>query len=143
MRRTARRALALLALTTAVAGCASGDLGADSFPPETPPAAAQHFKATPPGGFPFDVYFSAWGEGYVIYAPGIAPIYLIADKDGGYILQRPGESASFVVPLKDGSGWHILQSDAPATVFMRNPKGAGWLLLPPGELPTLIIPDPQ
>jgi len=82
-------------------------------------------------------------EGYVIYAPGIAPIYLLSDKKGGYVLQRPGESASFVIPMKDGNGWNILQANAPATLFMRNPNGAGWILLPPGELPTLVLPDPQ
>jgi hypothetical protein len=45
--------------------------------------------------------------------------------------------------MKDGNGWNILQANAPATLFMRNPNGAGWILLPPGELPTLVLPDPQ
>ena len=143
MRRMARRALALLSVAAALAGCISGDPGADGIAPPTPPATAQHFKVTPAGQFPIDVYFSAWGEGYVIYAPGNAPIYLISDKKGGYVLQRPGEAASFVTPLKDGSGWHILQANAPATLFVRNPDGAGWILQPPGQPPTLVVPQPQ
>lgn len=138
--RLATRAVVVVSLAGALAGCA-GTSGDDAFAPDTPPAAAQHFKVTQPGQFPLDVYFSAWGEGYVIYAPGVAPIYLLSDKKGGYVLQRPGESASFVVPMKDGGGWNILQANAPATIFMRNPNGAGWILLPPGELPTLIVPD--
>jgi hypothetical protein len=137
------RALALLALAGALAGCASGGAGDDAFAPATPPAASQHFRVTPPGQVPMDVYFAAWGEGYVIYAPGIAPIYLLSDKKGGYVLQRPGESASFVIPMKDANGWNVLQANAPATIFMKNPNGTGWILLPPGELPTLVVPDPQ
>ena len=141
----ARRAVAVLALVTAgFAGCASTDPSADAaFPPPQPPAAAQHFKATVPGQFPIDVYFAAWGEGYVIYAPGEAPIYLISDKQGGFIIQRPGESAAFVMRRKDDSGWNILQANAPATMFFKNPDGPGWILQPPGELPTLIVPLPQ
>jgi hypothetical protein len=135
--------MALLSLASALAGCATGDAGDEAFAPATPPAASQHFRVTPPGQIPMDVYFAAWDEGYVIYAPGIAPIYLLSDKKGGYVLQRPGESASFVIPMKDGNGWNILQANAPATLFMRNPNGAGWILLPPGELPTLVLPDPQ
>jgi hypothetical protein len=135
--------MALLSLASALAGCGTGVAGDEAFAPATPPAASQHFRVTPPGQIPMDVYFAAWGEGYVIYAPGIAPIYLLSDKKGGYVLQRPGESASFVIPMKDGNGWNILQANAPATLFMRNPNGAGWILLPPGELPTLVLPDPQ
>ena len=141
MRRVgARRALAGLGLVVGLSGCASSDA---SFPPPQPPAAAQHFKATAPGQFPIDVYFTAWGEGYVIYAPGQAPIYLISDKQGGYVIQRPGESAAFVTRRKDGSGWNILRANAPATMFLKNPEGEGWILQPPGELPTLIVPLPQ
>jgi hypothetical protein len=141
MRRVgARRALAGLGLVVGLSGCASSDA---SFPPPQPPAAAQHFKATAPGQFPIDVYFTAWGEGYVIYAPGQAPIYLISDKQGGYIIQRPGESAAFVTRRKDDSGWNILRANAPATMFLKNPEGEGWILQPPGELPTLIVPLPQ
>ena len=137
----ARWALAGLGLVVAgLSGCASSDA---SFPPPQPPAAAQHFKATAPGQFPIDVYFTAWGEGYVIYAPGQAPIYLISDKQGGFIIQRPGESAAFVTRRKDDSGWNILRANAPATMFLRNPQGEGWILQPPGELPTLIVPLPQ
>jgi hypothetical protein len=136
----ARRALAGLGLVVGLSGCASSDA---SFPPPQPPAAAQHFKATAPGQFPIDVYFTAWGEGYVIYAPGQAPIYLISDKQGGYIIQRPGESAAFVTRRKDDSGWNILRANAPATMFLKNPEGEGWILQPPGELPTLIVPLPQ
>ena len=83
------------------------------------------------------------GEGYVIYAPGQPPIYLISDKQGGFIVQRPGESAAFVTRRKDDSGWNILSANAPATMFLKNPEGAGWILQPPGELPTLIVPLPQ
>jgi hypothetical protein len=79
----------------------------------------------------------------VIYAPGQAPIYLISDKQGGFIIQRPGESAAFVTRRKDDSGWNILRADAPATMFLKNPAGDGWILQPPGELPTLIVPLPQ
>lgn len=141
MRRVgARRALTGLGLVVGLSGCASSDA---SFPPPQPPAAAQHFKATAPGQFPIDVYFTAWGEGYVIYAPGQAPIYLISDKQGGYIIQRPGESAAFVTRRKDDSGWNILRANAPATMFLKNPEGEGWILQPPGELPTLIVPLPQ
>ena len=68
------------------------------FPPAQPPAAAVRFKVTPPGGFPVDVYLSAWGEGYVIHAPGQAPIYLISDKKGGFVMQRPGDGGFLGVP---------------------------------------------
>ena len=139
------RAAALIGLmAVAVVGCASGDPHADAdFPPPQPPAASQRFKVTAPGQFPIDVYFAAWGEGYVIYAPGLAPIYLISDKQDGFIIQRPGESASFVSRRKDGSGWNVLRADAPATLFIKNKDGDGWILQPPGELPTLIQPLPQ
>ena len=139
------RAVVMIALfAAAVAGCASGGLQADAdFPPPQPPAASQHFKVTAPGQFPIDVYFAAWGEGYVIYAPGLAPIYLISDKQDGFIIQRPGESANFVSRRKDGSGWNVLRADGPATLFIRNTEGDGWILQPPGELPTLIQPLPQ
>jgi len=140
-----RRTLAAVVFAAAgLAGCASGDQTADTaFPPPQPPVAAQHFKVTQPGQFPIDVYFSAWGEGYVIYAPGLAPIYLISDKKDGYVVQRPGESAAFVSRRKDGSGWNVLRADGPATMFLRNTEGDGWILQAPGELPTLIVPWPQ
>ena len=139
------RAVVMITLVAAtVAGCASGDPHADAdFPPPQPPAASRHFKVTPPGQFSIDVYFAAWGEGYVIYAPGQAPIYLISDKQDGFIIQRPGESATFVSRRKDGSGWNVLRADGPATLFIKNEKGDGWILQPPGELPTLIQPLPQ
>ena len=73
----------------------------------------------------------------------MAPIYLISDKQGGFIIQRPGESAAFVTRRKDDSGWNILRANAPATMFLKNPEGEGWILQPPGELPTLIVPLPQ
>jgi hypothetical protein len=28
-------------------------------------------------------------------------------------------------------------------MFLKNPEGEGWILQPPGELPTLIVPLPQ
>ncbi|MGH7385324.1 MAG: hypothetical protein ACREKG_09075 [Candidatus Rokuibacteriota bacterium] len=130
-----------LALTMlgALGGCAA--LGSDAdFPPPQPPAVAARFKVTPPGEFPVDVYLSAWGEGYVIHTAGRAPIYLIADKKGGFIIQSPGESASFVAPRKDGSGWNILSASGPATYLLKQEAG-GWILQPPGELPTLIVPQ--
>jgi hypothetical protein len=130
--------LALMILV-GLGGCAA--LGSDEdFPPAQPPAAAIRFKVTPPGAFPVDVYLSAWGEGYVIHAPGEAPLYLIRDKKGGFIVQRPGESASFVVPRPDGSGWNVLSASGPAT-FLLKQEGGSWILQPPGELPTLIVPQ--
>jgi hypothetical protein len=120
-------------------GCAV--LGADEdFPPAQPPAAAVRFKVTPPGEFPVDVFLSAWGEGYVIHAPGRAPIYLISDKKGGFVMQRPGDSASFVAPRPDGSGWNILSASEPAT-FLLKQEGGSWILQAPGDLPTLIVPQ--
>ena len=86
--RAARAVAVLVLAASGFAGCASDA----AFPPPQPPAAAQHFKATTPGQFPIDVYFAAWGEGYVIYAPAEAPIYLISDKQGGFIVQRPGDA---------------------------------------------------
>ena len=93
-----------------------------------------------PARFPVDVYLSAWGEGYVIYTAGQAPIYLISDKKGGFVVQRPGESASWVAPRSDGSGWNILSASAPAT-FLLKQEGGTWILQAPGELPTLIVPQ--
>ena len=120
-------------------GCAA--LGVDDdFPPAQPPAAAVRFKVTPPGEFPVDVFLSAWGEGYVIHAPGRAPIYLISDKKGGFVMQRPGDSASFVAPRPDGSGWNILSASEPAT-FLLKQEGGSWILQAPGDLPTLIVPQ--
>jgi hypothetical protein len=134
--------LTLVALV-ALAGCASTEQAADAeFPPTQPPATAAHYKATAPGQFPVDVYLAAWGEGYVVYTPGTAPLYLASDKKGGYIIQSPGESARFVVPRPDGSGWNILSASEPATLLLRQKEG-GWILQPPGELPTLIQPQPQ
>jgi hypothetical protein len=138
-RRLTTSLLAWAALSlSGLAGCAGTDA---EFPPAQPPTAATHFKVTQPGQFPIDVYLSAWGEGYVIYAPGQAPIHLISDKKGGYIVQQPGESAAFVVRMQDGSGWRILRADAPATFLLKEKEGRGWILQPPGELPTLIQPD--
>ena len=130
--------LALMMLV-GVDGCSLISPDSD-FPPPQPPAAAVRFKVTPPGEFPVDVYLSAWGEGYVIYAAGQAPIYLISDKKGGFVIQRPGEAASFVAPRSDGSGWNILFANAPAT-FLLKQEGGSWILQPPGELPTLIVPQ--
>jgi hypothetical protein len=132
--------LALLMLVAlALGGCAA--LGSDAdFPPPLPPAAAVHFKVTSPGAFPVDAYLSAWGEGYVIHTPGQAPIYLISDKKGGFVVQRPGVSASFVTPREDGSGWNILSAGDPATYLLKQPGGS-WILQPPGALPTLIVPQ--
>jgi hypothetical protein len=140
MRGRTLRGLGLAVMTlVAVAGCAA--LGSDEdFPPPVPPAAATHFKVTSPGGFPQDVYFSAWGEGYVIHAAGQAPIYLLSDKKGGFIVQRPGESASFVTPREDVSGWNILSASGPATFLLKQDAGT-WILQSPGELPTLIVPQ--
>ena len=59
------------------------------------------------------------------------------------MVQRPGESASFVSRRKDGTGWNVLRADAPATLFIKNKEGDGWILQPPGEMPTLIQPLPQ
>lgn len=130
--------LALMMLV-GLGGCAhmSSD---DEFPPAQPLAAAARFKVTAPGQFPVDVYLSAWGEGYVIHTPGQAPIYLISDKKGGFIVQRPGETAAWVAPRPDGSGWTILSASAPATFLLRQ-EGGTWILQPPGELPTLIVPQ--
>ncbi len=140
MRGRALRGLGLAVMTlVTVAGCAA--LGSDEdFPPPVPPAAATHFKVTSPGSFPYDAYLSAWGEGYVIHAAGQAPIYLLSDKKGGFIVQRSGESASFVTPREDGSGWNILSASGPATFLLKQDAGT-WILQFPGELPTLIVPQ--
>lgn len=136
--RTARALGLALVTASTLAGCAA--LGSDAdFPPPVPPAAATRFKVTEPGGFPVDVYLSAWGEGYVIHVPGQSPIYLISDKKGGFILQRPGESASWVSPRPDGSGWNILSASGPTTFLLKQEDG--WILQGPGELPTLIVPQ--
>ncbi len=128
-----------LSMLLGLGGCAT--LGSDDdFPPAQPPAAAVRYKVTPPGQFPIDVYLSAWGEGYVIHAPGRAPIYLISDKKGGFVVQRPGASASFVTPRPDGSGWNILSASEPAT-FLLKQDGGSWILQAPGDLPTLIAPQ--
>ena len=120
-------------------GCSAMSSDAE-FPPAHPPAAAAHFKVTPPGAFPIDVYLSAWGEGYVIHAPGRSPIYLISDKKGGFVMQRPGDAASWVSPRPDGSGWSIRSADGPTT-FLLKQEGGTWILQPPGDLPTLIVPQ--
>jgi hypothetical protein len=128
-----------LVMLVGFGGCSLISSDAD-FPPPQPPAAAVRFKVTPPGEFPVDVYLSAWGEGYVIYAAGQAPIHLISDKKGGFVIQRLGEAASFVAPRSDGSGWNILSANAPAT-FLLKQEGGSWILQPPGGLPTLIVPQ--
>ncbi|MGH7368084.1 MAG: hypothetical protein ACREK9_16895 [Candidatus Rokuibacteriota bacterium] len=133
------RGFGLALMLVALGGCAAIGSEAD-FPPPHPPAAAARFKVTPPGGFPVDAYLSAWGEGYVIHSAGRPPIYLIADRDGGFVIQSPGESASFVTRREDGSGWNILSGSGPAT-FLLKQDGGGWILQPPGELPTLIVPQ--
>jgi hypothetical protein len=133
------RGLGLAVILGGLGGCVA--VGSDSeFPPAQPPAAAAHFKVTAPGAFPIDVYLSAWGEGYVIHAPGQAPIYLVSDKKGGFVIQRPGETASWVAPRSDGSGWNVLSADGPATFLLRQ-EGGTWILQPPGELPSLIVPQ--
>ena len=137
--KTVRGAGLALMMLVGLGGCSLISSDAD-FPPPQPPAAAVRFKVTPPGEFPVDAYLSAWGEGYVIYAAGQAPIYLISDKKGGFVIQRPGEAASFVAPRSDGSGWDILSANAPAT-FLLKQEGGSWILQPPGELPTLIVPQ--
>lgn len=128
-----------LVLLVGLGGCSAISPDSD-FPPAQPPAAAARYKVTAPGEFPIDVYFTAWGEGYVIYATGQAPIYVISDKKGGFIIQRPGETASWVVPRPDGSGWSILSGTAPAT-FLLKQDGGSWILQAPGDLPTLIVPQ--
>ena len=52
-------------------------------------------------------------------------------------------SGSSFKRLKDGTGWNVLRADAPATLFIKNKEGDGWILQPPGEMPTLIQPLPQ
>jgi len=137
--KTVRGAGLALMMLVGLGGCAA--LGSDAdLPPAQPTAAAVRFKVTQPGEFPVDVYLSAWGEGYVIHAPGQAPLYLIPDKKGGFIIQRPGEAASFVAPRSDGSGWTILSADGPAT-FLLKQEGGSWVLQAPGALPTLIVPQ--
>ncbi len=131
----------VLTMVALLAGCAAIKESGASFPPAQPPATATHFKATAPGQFPVDVYLSAWGAGYVVYAPGSPPIYLIDDKKGGYVLQRPGEDTRFVVRRPDGSGWNILSADGPVTFLLKEKEGPGWVLQAPGELPTLIQPQ--
>ena len=132
------RGVALAGLL-ALGGCAA--LGSDAdFPPPVPPAAAMRFWATPPGGFPRELYLSEWGQGYVIHVSGEAPIYLISDKRGGFLLQRVGTGTSFVVPREDGLGWNIMSGTGPATYLLKQ-EGGGWILQAPGDLPTLIVPQ--
>lgn len=134
-----RGAALTLIMMAGLGGCAA--LGSDDdFPPAQPPAAAVRFKVTPPGEFPIDVFLSAWGEGYVIHAPGRGPIYLISDKKGGFVIQSPGGRASFVTARSDGSGWNILSASEPATLLIKQ-EGGTWILQAPGELPTLIVPQ--
>lgn len=128
-----------LVMLLGLGGC--GVISSDAeFPPAHPPAAAAVYKVTAPGQFPVDVYLSAWGEGYVIHTAGQAPIYLIADKKGGFVIQRPGDTASWVTPRSDGSGWSIRSASGPAT-FLLKQEGGTWILQSPGELPTLIVPQ--
>lgn len=128
-----------LMMLVGLGGCSAISSDAE-FPPAQPPAAATHFKVTAPGSFPVDVYLSAWGEGYVIHAAGQAPIYLISDKKGGFVIQRPGDEASWVAPRADGSGWTIRSAGGPAT-FLLKQDGGTWILQAPGDLPTLIVPQ--
>jgi hypothetical protein len=137
-KRLRRVGLALVMLI-GLGGCSAISSDAD-FPPAGPPAAAAHYKVTAPGAFPVDVYLSAWGEGYVIHTAGQAPIYLISDKKGGFIVQRPGATASWVAPNSDGSGWSILSGNGPATLLLKQ-DGGTWILQAPGDLPTLIVPQ--
>ncbi len=130
-----------LTLLAPLTGCSTLYVSDDKFPPARPPASATRFKATSPGQFPVDVYLSAWGEGYVIYAPGSPPIYLIDDKKGGYVLQQTGEETRFVVRRDDGSGWTVLSASGPATLLLKDKEGPGWTLQAPGQLPTLIQPQ--
>jgi hypothetical protein len=87
-----------------------------------------------------DVYFAAWRDGYVIYTAGAPPLYLLPDKQGGYIIQSPSEGTRWIVERADGSGWNILSPNRP-TMFLLKQEGGGYILQPPGELPTLIVPD--
>jgi hypothetical protein len=122
--RTASLLGLALAGLFALGGCAA--LGSDEdFPPPVPPTAATRFRATPPDGLPFDVYFTAWGEGYVIYTPGEAPIYLISDKKGGFLVQRVGESVSFVSPRADGSGWNVLTPEGLTAYLLKQEDDLG------------------
>lgn len=140
MRSKTLRAIGLaLVMLFGLGGCAAMSSD-DEFPPAQPLAAAARFKVTGPGQFPVDVYLSAWGEGYVIHTAGQAPIYLISDKKGGFIIQRPGETASWVAARSDGSGWNILSASGPAT-FLLKQEGGTWILQAPGQLPTLIVPQ--
>jgi hypothetical protein len=140
MRGNTLRAVGLaMTVLVGLAGCA-GMSADEDLPPAQPLAAAAHFKVTAPGQFPVDAYLSAWGEGYVIHTVGQAPIYLISDKKGGFIVQRPGDSASWVAPRSDGSGWNILSASGPAS-FLLKQDGGTWILQAPGELPTLIVPQ--
>lgn len=126
-----------MAMLGTLGGCISSD---SEFPPPQPPSTAIHFKATAPGEFPVDVYFATWGEGYVVYSPGVPPMYLLPDKQGGYIIQTPTEGTRWVVARPDGSGWNILSASGPAVMLLKQDDG-GYILQPPGELPTLIRPD--
>src|SRR5262245_46235759 len=131
-RRSFTRALAtggvmLLLLVS----CAGPDTSPDF--PQAPSPEASRFTVTPPGGLPFDVYLSKWGQGYVIHAEGRPPIFLVPDRDGGYIAQRAGDTASFVVPRRDGSGWDILSARGRATSLRRD--GGGWVLQTAGDPP--------
>jgi len=128
-----------LAMLFGLGGCSAISPDSD-FPPAHPPAAAAHFKVTQPGGFPQDVYLSAWGEGYVIHTAGQPPIYLISDKKGGFVVQRPGEATAWVNARPDGTGWTIRSASGPVTLLLKQ-EGGNWILQPPGDLPTLIVPQ--
>src|ERR1700752_4743956 len=99
-RQSIGRQLAPVAVTLLLLVSCAGPATSPEFPAAPSPEASR-FTVTPPGGLPFDVYLSKWAEGYVIHSVGRAPIFLVPDKDGGYVAQRAGDPASFVVPRHD------------------------------------------
>ncbi len=113
-------------------GCASG--------PDPQHAAAKRYLVTPPGGFPFDVFLTPWTDGaYIITRAGQGPIYLAPDNKGGYVIHGPQQTTSYAIPRPDG-GFTVMTPGAPSRYLL--PQEGGYMLAAPGELPTIITPQP-
>lgn len=71
--------------------------------------------------FTFSLSFPAFAQqGYVIQRPGQTPTYVNPSGNGGYVLQTPGQTPSYANP--SGNGGFVVQT--------------------PGQTPTYINPVP-